>query len=141
MTNIKLDQDTLRYITVFERITKTRVKDCMETPDKLVFIVATGQIRTAVGKRGENVKRLHDLLKKNLDVIEYSDDPIKFLRNIFHNFKVKDVQIEKRGDRVHATVFVDSKDKGKVIGKDSRNLRLARNILSRHYDIESLSIN
>ncbi len=141
MTNITLNGDALRYISVFERVTKTVVKDCIETPDKLVFIVAQGQIGAAIGKKGENVKRLHELFKKTLDVIEYSDDPERFLRNIFHNYKIKGVDIEKRGKKIHATVSVESKDKGKIIGKDGRNLKLARDILSRHHDIESLSIN
>lgn len=140
MTNITLDQNTIRYISVFEKITKTRVRDCIETPDKLIFIVARGQIGAAIGKKGENVKRLHELFKKNLDVIEYSDDPERFLKNIFHNYKIKNVEIEKRGTKVHAIVSVESKDKGKIIGKDGRNLKLARDILIRHHDIEGLTI-
>ncbi|UCF08214.1 MAG: NusA-like transcription termination signal-binding factor [Thermoplasmata archaeon] len=140
MTNIKLDQDTLRYISVFERMTRTRVIDCIETPEKLIFIVAPGQIRLAVGKKGENVKKLHDMFKKNLDVIEYSEDRARFLKNIFHKYAVKGVEIENRGNRIHATVSVESKDKGKVIGKGGKNLKLAKDILGRHTDIESLSI-
>ena len=140
MTKIILNGDALRYISVFERVTRTRVLDCIETPEKLVFIVAPGQIRLAVGKKGENVKKLHDMFKKNLDIVEHSDDPVAFIKNIFHNFKIKNVEIESRGRRIHATVKVESKDKGKVIGKDSRNLKLAREMLGRHSDIQSLSI-
>ena len=140
MTNITLDQNTIRFISVFEKITKTRVRDCIETQDKLIFIVARGQIGAAIGKRGENVKRLHEMFKKNLDVIEYSDDPERFLKNIFHNYKIKGVEIEKRGTKVHAIVSVESKDKGKIIGKDGRNLKLARDILIRHHDIDGLTI-
>jgi len=140
MTNITLDGNALRYISLFEKVTKTNVKDCIETQDKLIFVVAKGQIGAAVGKKGENVKRLHEMFKKNLDIIEYSDDPEKFLKNIFHNFNIQRIEIERRGSKVHATVSVESKDKGKIIGKDGRNLKLARDILSRHHDIESLSI-
>lgn len=140
MTNITLDGNALRYISLFEKVTKTNVKDCIETQDKLVFVVAKGQIGAAVGKKGENVKRLHEMFKKNLDIIEYSDDPERFLKNIFHNFKIQRIEIERRGSKVHATVSVESKDKGKIIGKDGKNLKLARDILSRHHDIESLSI-
>ncbi len=141
MTNITLDQNTIRYISVFEKITKTRVRDCIETVDKLVFIVARGQIGAAIGEKGKNVKRLHEMFNKNLDVIEYSDDPERFLRNIFHNYKIKDVEIERRGNKIHAIVSVESKDKGKIIGKDGRNLKLAREILVRHHDIQGLTIN
>lgn len=140
MTKITLNGDALRYISVFERVTRTRVIDCIEIPEKLIFIVAPGQIRLAVGKKGENVKKLHDMFRKNLDVIEYSEDRARFLKNIFHKYAVKGVEIENRGSRVHATVSVESKDKGKVIGKGGKNLKLAKEILGRHTDIESLSI-
>lgn len=140
MTHITWNKNEFQYMSVFRKVTKTEVKDCIETSDKLVFIVARGQIGAAIGKKGENVKRLHELLKKNLDIIEYSEDREKFLRNIFHNFKIKGIIIEERGNRTHATVSVESKDKGKVIGKDGRNLKLAKDILVRHTDINSLSI-
>lgn len=39
--DIVLTEDTLRYISLFEAITKNHVtvKDCMDTEDKLVFVV------------------------------------------------------------------------------------------------------
>ncbi len=140
MTNITLDGDALLAISVFEKVTRTMVKDFIDTPDKLVFIVTQGQIGAAIGKKGENVKRLCEMFKKNLDVIEYSQDSERFIKNIFHNYKIRGVEIERRGKKIHATVSVEKKDKGKIIGKDGRNLKLARDILSRHTDIESLSI-
>ena len=75
--DIVLTEDTLRYISLFESITKNRVivKDCMDTEDKLVFVVGEGQGNTAVGKKGENVIKLKDKTGKNIQVVEYSDDP------------------------------------------------------------------
>ena len=65
MTNITLDGDALLAISVFEKVTRTMVKDFIDTPDKLVFIVTQGQIGAAIGKKGENVKRLCEMFKKN----------------------------------------------------------------------------
>jgi transcription termination/antitermination protein NusA len=139
-SEITFTEDTLRYINLFEAVTKTRVKDCMETEEKLVFVVEPGQANRAVGKGGENVIRLKNQTGKNIQVIEYSDEPEKFIRNVFYNYNVQNVVIENRGNVVHATVTVDPKVKGRAIGKEGRNLKIARDIVNRHHNVQSISV-
>jgi len=140
MPDITFTAETLRYITLFENVTKTRVKDCLEAEDKLVFVVEPGQANRAVGKAGENVIRLKNTTGKNIQVIEYSDEPEKFIRNVFYSYGVQKVEIESRGNIVHATVTVDPKVKGRAIGKNGRNLKIARDVVNRHHDIQSISV-
>lgn len=125
---------------MFEKITNTRVKDCLETEDKLVFVVAPGQANRAVGKGGEHVIKMKNTTGKNIQVVEYSDDPEEFIKNVFYSYDVEKVEIENRGDIVHATVTVDPKVKGRAIGKNGRNLKIARNVVNRHHDIQSISV-
>lgn len=140
MPDIVFNEETLRYISLFESITRTRVRDCLETEDKLVFVVEPGQANRAVGKGGENVIKLKNTTGKDIQVIEYSDDPEKFIRNVFYAYNVKKVEIETRGKIIHATVTVDSKVKGRAIGKNGRNLKIARDIVNRHHNIQSISV-
>lgn len=140
MPDITFTEETLRYISFFESITKTRVKDCLETEDKLVFVVEPGQANKAVGRGGENVIRLKNTTGKNIQVVEYSDDPEQFIRNVFYSYNVQKVEIENRGSVVHATVTVDPKVKGRAIGKNGRNLRIARDIVNRHHNVQSISV-
>ncbi len=140
MPDITFTEDTLRYISLFENVTKTRVKDCMDTEDKLVFVVEPGEANRAVGKGGENVIKLKNTTGKNIQVIEYSDEPEKFIRNVFYNYNVQNVVIENRGNIVHATVTVDPKVKGRAIGKNGRNLKIARDIVNRHHNVQSISV-
>jgi N utilization substance protein A len=140
MQDITFTEDTLRYITLFENMTKTHVKDCMEAEDKLVFVVDPGQANRAVGKGGENVIRLKNTTGKNIQVIEYSDDAEQFIKNVFYNYSVQSVTIEQRGNIIHATVTVDPKVKGRAIGKAGRNLKIARDIVNRHHNVQSISV-
>lgn len=140
MVEITLNGNTLRYISLFERVTGTRVKDCIETEEKLVFIVNNGHISKAIGRRGDNITKLKEMLNKSVQVVEYSDDPERFIKNIFRSYKPSKVEIESRGNVIHATVTVDSQVKGKAIGREGKNLKLARDILSRHHPIQSLSV-
>ena len=134
--DLKFDTSTMQYITLFENLTKARVKDCLGLEEKIVFIVNKGQLGLAIGKNSVNLKKLKFVLKKNIDIIEYSDDVVVFIKNIFHNYKVINVVIENN----NATVIVEPKDKGKAIGKNGRNLRAAREIAHRHYGIQSMVV-
>ncbi len=133
MGDITFTEDTLRYITLFEKVTGTLLV-------VTGFLVATGQGSRAVGKKGENVIRLKNLTGKNMHVIEYSEDPETFIRNVFHTYSVQSVTLEDRGSIIHATVTVDPKVKGKAIGKNGRNLRIAREIVNRHHNVQSISV-
>jgi len=137
---ITITGDTMRLISLFEGVTGTTVKDCVEAPDRLVFVVEEGQISRAIGKGGDNVNRLKQMTKRNIQIIEFSPDSVQFLKNIFRPYNVKGVELEMRNGIKHATVQVDLKEKGKAIGKGGANLRLAREIVSRHHDIKSVSI-
>jgi N utilization substance protein A len=140
MSTIKLDDQTLRYITLFEGLTQTNVKDCLEKPDTIYFVIKSGQFHKAIGKNGANVKRLRGMLHKNIKVIEYSPEPETFIRNIFVDFQINEIRIEDSkvgGDKV-AIVSVNPRDKGKIIGRDSKNLKIAREILSRHNKLDML---
>ena len=137
---IVLTEDTLRYISLFEAITKANVKDCMDTEDKLVFVVDKGQGNIAVGKKGEHVIMLKEKTGKNIQVVEYSEVPEQFVMNVFHIYGPQKVEIEQRGNITHATVTVDPKLKGRAIGKAGKNLRIARDIVNRHHEVQSISV-
>ncbi len=138
--DIVLTEDTLRLIALFSAITKANAVDCLETEEKIVFVVEKGQGNIAVGKKGEHVIKLKDKTGKNIQVVEYSENPEQFVMNVFHIYNPQKVVIEQRGNITHATITVDPKLKGRAIGKAGKNLRIARDIVNRHHEIQSLSV-
>ncbi len=140
MAEITFDEQTIKYVALFQDLTRTTVVDCVDAQDRLIFVVKEGDIGKAIGKKGENVAKLKRLLNKDIHVVEFSDEPEKFVANVFRNYDVKGVQIEQRGDITHATVTVDSSKKGRAIGKEGRNLRVSRDLIARHHPIQSVSV-
>jgi N utilization substance protein A len=140
MAEIRLDNQTLLHINLFEKVTRARVKDCVEAEDKIIFMVDNGWISKAVGKNGENVSKLRKAIGKTIQIIEYSQDPLQFVKSVFHPYEVENVDIETRGNVVHATVKVNPTLKAKAIGRAGRNLKVARDIIYRHHDIQSVSV-
>ena len=141
MEEIVITQDTLKKVQLVTNITSARVKDCVDEEDIVVFIIEKGDISLAVGRKGEHVIRLKKLFSKTVQMIEFSEDPKVFLKNVFRNYGVTEVDIETKDDgQIHATVHVDPKEKGRAIGKNARNLKRARNILARHHNVGSVSV-
>ena len=140
MAEVRLDNQTLLHISLFERITRTRVRDCVDAEERIIFMVDDGSITKAVGKNGENVSKLRKSLNKTIQIIEYSDDPIQFVKSVFHPYEVENVELETRGNQIHATVKVNPTLKAKAIGRQGRNLRVFRDIICRHHEIQSVSV-
>jgi len=140
MTEITLDTETLGYIRLFEERTGARVKDCLTAEDKLVFLVQPGEVHKAVGPGGVLVDRLKGMLRKEIQVVEYADEPEALVRNIFYWYSPVRVDFAPKGKGRHATVTVDPAWKARAIGKAGKNLKIARAILLRHSDIVSVSV-
>jgi len=140
MTEVSFDTETLGYLRLFEERTGARVKDCFEAEDKLVILVHPGEVHKAVGPGGVLVDRLKGMLKKEIQVVEWSDDPETLVRNIFYWYSPKKVDFGPKATGRHATVTVDPAWKARAIGKAGKNLKVARAILLRHSDVVSVSV-
>ena len=140
---IKLTTDQLRLISLFQNVTKTTARDCLddEKQDKIIFVVNEGKMGLAIGRGGSNIKSLQNILKRNVELVEYFDDPIKFLKNVLNPKYVNEVKLDTKQDgSLQATVIVDQGNKGLVVGREGRNAERARLFAKRYFDISSVQI-
>jgi N utilization substance protein A len=140
MAEVTFDEQTMQFVALFQDMTRTTVVDCVNTEDRIIYVVKEGDIGRAIGKKGEHAAKLKRLMNKDIHVVEYSDEPERFIANVFRNYDVKKVEIEQRGDVTHATVTVDSAKKGRAIGRQGRNLRISRDLIARHHPVQSVSV-
>ena len=141
--SIKLSTDQMRLMSLFQKITKVTAHDCIddEKQDRLIFVVNTGKMGLAIGKGGSNIKSLNNMLKRNVELVEYFDDPTKFLKNVFNPKFINDVKISTKPDgSLQAMVMVDPVKKGIVVGREGRNAERARLLAKRYFDISSVLI-
>ena len=142
--SINLTTDQMRLISLFQNVTKTTARDCLddEKQDKIIFVVNEGKMGLAIGKGGSNIKSLQNILKRNVELIEYFDEPIKFLKNIFNPKLVNEVKLDTKPDgSSHAIVIVDHGKKGLVVGREGRNAEKARLFAKMYFDISNVQIN
>ena len=141
--SIKLTTDQIRLMSLFQNVTKVTAHDCIddEKQDRIIFVVNTGKMGLAIGKGGSNIKSLHNKLKRNIELVEYFDDPAKFLKNVFNPKLINEVKLNTKPDGLsQAMVIVDPVKKGIVVGRDGRNAEKARLLAKRYFDISSVMI-
>ncbi len=138
--NIKLNAQTLRYISIFEAATDAEVKDCIEWDSTIVFIVQPHNIKKALKNKGEKIQTLRKMLQKNVIVIEFSPDLSRFAYNVFRRFGVKNVKVNNENGEFSVVVYVDPREKARAIGRNGSNLKLAKEIIGRQFPLKNLVI-
>lgn len=141
--SIKLTTDQMRMISLFQNVTGATARDCVEDEkqDRVIFVVNTGKMGLAIGKGGIHIKSLQNIIKKNVELVEFDEDPAKFLTNLLNPKLVSEVKINKRTDgSKQAIVMVDPRKKGIVVGREGRNAEKARLLAKRYFDITTVLI-
>ncbi len=137
MTKIKYDLELIKFITLFENITRSKVKDLIKREDNLIYIVQQGEIGKAIGKKASNIIKLERILNKKVRVIEFSDDLEKFIRNVIMPLRVQQIDIV---DKIATIKSPDSRTRGLLIGRAAVNLRNFESIIKRFFEIDEIKV-
>jgi N utilization substance protein A len=143
LTEIKLSSDQLGLISIFQNMSGATVRDCIvdEKGGRMIFIVSKGQMGLAIGKKGATIQNIERVVKQPVEVVEWSDDPAEMIRNALDPRFVMEVRISDRLDGTKgASVVVDPRKKGAVLGRGGRNAEKARLIAKKYFDIGNLQI-
>ena len=136
MVKIRLDTETMRFVALFESVTGAVVKDCIVNSSKIVFIVKEGQAGLAIGKAGANVVMLQNKLRKRVEIIEFSDDPLKFAANIFHPAELSKSYVSENSSGRTILYLTPKSDRGLVRSK----LKHALSLIQRYHDINMIRL-
>jgi len=142
--SIKLTTDQMRLMSLFQNVTGATARDCVEDEkkDRIIFVVDPGKMGLAIGKGGSHIRNLQNIVKRNVELVEYADDPEVFLKNILNGKLILEIKLNKRADgTMQAIVLVDHRKKGIVVGREGRNAEKARLLAKRYFDITSVLIN
>lgn len=142
MSEVKLSMDGIRYIALFEKITGAGARDCYEDTEnnRLLFVVRNGDMGLAIGKGGEHINNVKKAISKSVEIVEYSDDPVIFIKNAFHPIILKNITIKIHDDKRIAYVEVPTKEKGLAIGRDGKNIEKVKKLSLRHHNISDVII-
>jgi len=131
---IKLNTDSMAYIAFFESSTGAHVRDCLVEDDKVTFVVEEGHAGLAIGKNGINVKKLQIAITKQVEILEFSLDPVKFVANIFRPLDIKGGYISERSDGIKVLHIIAPKNR--MLAKVK--IRKAKSLVPKYFNITSI---
>jgi len=134
---IIFDQKVMAFMKVFDYITHAQLKDCVNEPSYVLFIVDPGQMAKAIGKGGINVKKLEKKLGKKIKIAEFSDNALQFAGNLMFPAKIKD------SERDGNTLIFEAENtasRGIMIGRGASHLRKTEEIVKRYFEIDEIKI-
>jgi N utilization substance protein A len=125
-----------RYIEELRILTKSTAIDCLidERFDRIIYIIRPGDMGLAIGKKGENIRRMQKVLGKKIEMVEYSENPDDFIANMFRPALLSSVEKDEAG-RVRV-ILQKRSELGIAIGKGGANVEKARLLFRRFFGSE-----
>jgi N utilization substance protein A len=111
-----------------------------DNDNRIIYLVDKNDVGKAIGKDGRNVKMLSKMLNKNVEIVEYANEIDNMVRNLLTGVTVLKVEVTERDGLKTVYVKVKDDEKGKAIGKDGRNVRRARLVLNRLFNVDRVVI-
>ena len=134
---IVYDMSAMKFMSLFESITRSKLKDCIIKENMILFIVQPNEIGKAVGAKGVNVRKLERILKKKVKIVEFNPEPVNFIKNLVHPLQVKEIT-EDEG--TYTLAPVDLKTRGLLIGRNATHLRAYEEIIKRYFPLKELKV-
>ncbi|MBR9679511.1 MAG: NusA-like transcription termination signal-binding factor [Candidatus Altiarchaeota archaeon] len=131
---VKISNDNFRYLNAFSRLTGVGATDCFEFGSEIVYVVESGKISVAVGKKGMNIKKVEALIKKRIRLVEFSSDPSQFIKNIIFPKKPKNIYIATKSSGERVINLQADHQLRKTLTREGKKLqRLISLLLGRHF--------
>jgi transcription termination/antitermination protein NusA len=126
-----------RYIEELRILTKATALDCIidERFERIIYIIQKGDMGLAIGKKGENIRRMQNVLGKRIEMVEYADEQNAFIANIFRPVEISTIET----DPLTGTLIVSlqkKSDLGTAIGKKGANIEKARLLMRKFWNAE-----
>ena len=115
-----IDMQEMRYLNLFEQMTGVRTRFCFKYNENIFFCVPRPMISRAIGERGRNIRRMSEILRRNIRVIAAPrgiQDAEYFIRSIINPLNIRDFQIND-GE----IIVGGGKSKAALIGRNKRRL-------------------
>ena len=126
-----------RYIEELRILTKSTAIDCVidDRFERIIYVIRPGDMGLAIGKGGDNIKKMSRVLGKRIEMVEFDEGREAFIANMFKPAEVASVLFGERDELVMVTV-PERGDFGLAIGKGGSTIEKARILVRRFYGKE-----
>ena len=126
-----------RYIEELRILTKSTALDCLidDKCDRIIYVIKAGDMGYAIGKKGDNIRRLQGVTGRKVEMVEFAENLHEFLANIFKPAQVLRFACDDQSKKMNIYVS-DKNDVGIAIGKGGCTIEKARILIRRFHGYE-----
>ena len=130
-----------RYIEELRILTKSIAIDCIVDDgfERIIYVVKKGDMGLAIGKNGDNIRRMQRVLGKRIEMVEEGDSFDEFVRNILRPIDVLKTEADPDAGKIRV-VIKKKGDLGIAIGRGGCNAEKVRLLCRRMYNAEVTDI-
>ena len=134
-----LDMRFIRYVNLFNNITRVRTKHCFEYNNTIIFVVPRKFVSNALGPGNSNLEKLNRIIGKKIKVIaepKGKEDLESFISIITRPIRFKGIEIKDN----EIVIIANSQNKASLIGKGKLRIDEMENILDQYFGIKKVRI-
>ena len=134
------DMQFIRYINMFERVTRVSPKHCFSYNNMLVFIVPAKFVMMAIGRNNSNLEQLSNIFSKRIRILaepRSQNDIQDFILRLISPVKFDKLEL-KDGELTITSGGMESK--AMLIGRNKARLDELKDILSQNFDVKDVRI-
>jgi hypothetical protein len=116
-----IDMQVMRYLNLFEKITRVRTNFCFKYNETIFYCVPKPLIPQALGERARNIRRLSEILGRRIRIIPMPmgiEHAKQFIQNIVDPVTFRDIVINE----MEIVLTAGSQSKASLIGRNKRRL-------------------
>ena len=128
-----LDMRFIRYLNLFEKVTRVRTKNCFMYNNTLIFVTPREMISRAIGENGQNVRRLSEIIGRKIKVISFAQDNVyEFIERVVEPIRFKSIEIS------HDSIIINAgkQSKAALIGRNKARLDELNHIVKEYFNKE-----
>ena len=132
-----IDMKQMRYINLFEKVSRVATKNCFIYNNQIVFVVPKSKVSKAIGKQAANVKKMSLTLRKRIKVIGAGDkkeDAEKFIKDLVNPVEIESVDIKDNA----VTISGDRQAKAMLIGRNRIREAELKEILKKMFNLKEV---
>ena len=118
----------MRYLNLFEQASGVRTRFCFKYNESIFFCVPRSMISRAVGEHGRNIRRMSEILRRNIRVVPTPrgiEDAENFIKSIISPLTIRDFRVD-----ANEIVVGGGKNKASLIGRNKRRFFEMQKIVS-----------
>ena len=91
-----IDMQFMRYLNLFERISRVRTKHCGIYNSTIIFFVDASEAARAIGEKGRNIRRIGEILNRKVKVVALPRDAMeisRFIEMVVYPVKFRGIEV------------------------------------------------